>query len=142
MSGSTTIDYLIVANHAEVVNGLLYLSGGGFTDVYQPATEVSSSITHFCAALSIRIPKDTAHQRHMFTVRLENQAGTETLGSSEASFSVNKPPDAEDIEQHVVAVTQFNVIFPSPGFYRVVATANGENESYWKFRVHETGMGP
>lgn len=141
MDNVVKIDYLIVANHAEVINGLLYLSGGGFTDVYQPATEATASITHFCAALSILIPQDTAHQRHTFTINLINQESKEILASSEASFSVNKPLTIEEgTEQHVVAVTQFNIMFPTPGFYRVEAIVdNRDAEGYWKFRVHERG---
>jgi len=141
VNSSARIDYLLVADHAVVINGLLNLIAGNFTDIFRPGKDAASIVNHFSVALSILIPRALAHQLHTFTIRLENQDGTVVLGETTASFSVGLPPNApEDWEQHVVGVAQFNINFPVPGFYRVVAAVDNESDSkHWKFRVQDVG---
>lgn len=138
MNDTATIDYLIVANYAEVVNGMLYLMGGNFSDVIRPVMEPDSTVINsFCAAISISIPWDSPNQLHSLTIRLENRDDTKVISEVKATFSVSKPPNmTQDIEQHAVGVIRFNAIFPSPGNYEVIAVVdNGGDARSWKFRV-------
>jgi hypothetical protein len=144
MNEQVSIDYLILSNHAEVVNGLLYLSGGGFTEIYRPAMEAVSYVNNFCAALSIFIPKEEVGVQHTFTLRVQHRETRQVLSEGVGSFSVGLLPTAPpDSELHVAVAVQFNIIFPAPGPYRVYATVDdrSDSEKEWKFRVQDVARG-
>lgn len=138
MNSPAKIDYLIVANHAEIINGMLYLMGGNFTDIIRPPIEPDSTIVNiFCAAISITIPSDSPNQLHNITVQLKNRDEDKVVSEVKASFSISQPPNiAKETEQHAVGVIRFNPVFPSPGNYEVVAAVDsGGDSTGWRFRV-------
>lgn len=140
MNNGVSIDYLIVANHAEVVNGMLYLSGGGFTELSRPVTEPPSYVNNLGAAISIRVPDEESNKQHTFTIKLEKKEGGEPLGMATGAFSVGKPANvSEDVEMRIVGAIQFNTIFPSSGIYQVVAMIDNdiETQKKWRFQVND-----
>ncbi len=71
------IEFLVLANHAEAKEGLLYLSGAGWTDLRR--TRVPSEpppVSHFGIAVSILVPSDEADRQHRIVVRVESRDGT------------------------------------------------------------------
>ncbi len=144
MDDHITIDYLIAANHAEIANGLLYVSGGGFTDIYRPKLEPSSYLNIFSVALSLAIPWDETNRLHTISVRVEKLEDMFVLSETHASMNISRPPTLpEGVELHVTATVAFNIVFPEPSDYQIVATVDTEGDSKkWRFRVHDVAMGP
>jgi hypothetical protein len=131
-------DYLIVANRAEAVNGLLYVMGGNFTQLTRQLMKDAVNIHNFHAAFSVSIPSDSPTQLHVVTIRVTNADESTVLSEAKASFSVTGPSDIpENLTQHAVGVVEFSVIYPTAGFYQVIATLDNESDSKrWGFQVN------
>jgi hypothetical protein len=144
MSDPISIDHLFTANHCEVLNGMLYVNGGGFTEIFRPVSEDSTYINNFSVAFSFSIPEEETHKEHTFSVKLENKEGTVQLAETNGTFNISKPPNApDDIDLHVVGSVQFNIIFPKPDTYQVVATLDNDVniKRTWRFRVNDVVRG-
>jgi len=84
---------LMLADHAQAVQGKLFISGGGATTV--------TIGTPFGIALIVEVPWDQANERHEFRLRLLDEDGQAVLlpgpnGASPlevgGSFEVGRPP--------------------------------------------------
>jgi hypothetical protein len=140
MDDRATIDFIILANHVEAVNGLLYISGGGWTDHWrtlQPGSPPPSS--RLAIGVSIRIPWMATNQVLALTMRVEDADGAAPLVTIRGEFNVGRPPHLPPgSEQHAGFSFEATVTFPAPGEYRVVAELNdGEDVRRWPFRVHD-----
>lgn len=135
------IDYLILANHVEAINGLLYISGGGWTDHYrQIAPNGQIPISHIGIGLSVMIPWNETNKPHRLTVTIEDEDG-QSLLTAEAQMSIGRPPKlSPGTEQHAVLSMPLNLVFPHPGGYRIVVRlGDGEDAEVrtWAFQVHD-----
>jgi len=137
---TTRIDVLIVANHAEAVNGLLYISGGGWTDLHRQIVAGAAPSSHFGIGVSVRIPWHETNQPHRFLLDVQNEDATVTVAHAEGSINVGRPPQLPPgALQHAVLAINVDAVFPAPGGYRVVATVDGgQGQVTWPFRVHDT----
>ena len=87
------IELLTLANHAEVQNGLLYLSGAGWDTVtrsYQEGNQPAPQ--HFSIALSVLVPWMETNQPHLVVIRVEDEDGHEHLMEATANIEVGRPP--------------------------------------------------
>lgn len=135
---TTHIEALILANHAEAINGLLYLSGGGWTDVHRQIQGGIKPSNHFGIGLSIRVPWHETNENHRFTLDVQNEDATVVLVHAEGDINVGRPPQLHrgDV-QHALFAINVDTTFPSPGGYEVVATVDGKSKATWPFRVHD-----
>lgn len=122
-----TIDFIILADRAEVLNGKLYMMGGGWErlnvrDFAQPQT--------IGCALGVIVPWNATNQRHSLTLRIETEDRAEVAGSHvEAAFTTGRPALLEDAQpQRVTFAVGRTLILPGPGQYRVVVTLNDDQE--------------
>ena len=118
------VDFVVVANHAECLNGLLYLAGAGFTDLYQPpAPEGQTAAVNIGVGVSTIVPWSETNKEHSLTVAIENEDGQVLWEATDIKVEVGRSPGT-------VAGTDFrpqiaiNAIMPCPplGGYRVRAT--------------------
>lgn len=143
MAETVTIDFVVLANHVEAGNGLLYISGGGWTDHHRVVHEGRVPPSHFGIAVSVCIPWTATNVPHSIVIRVEDDDATTTVIRSEAQLSVGRPaalpPGAE---QHAFVAVNVDTVFPRAGGYRVVAAldedagASADTRS-WAFRVHD-----
>ena len=110
------VDWLILADHAEVIGGKLYMNGGGWNRV---ATKGSFPVTKsFSVALAIRVPWTLTNKPHKFEITVQNDDATETLasigGQIETGRPVGIPPGSSQISQ---MAANWNVTFRDPGDY-------------------------
>ena len=132
------IEVLTVANHAESINGLLYLSGAGWTDLRRPMPPRGGAVpvNHFGIALAILIGWNETNQRHRVTIRLENADGRD-LVNAQADVEVGRPPGLPAVSDlRTVLAINADLQFPSAGIYRVVASV-AESRRSVSFRVHD-----
>jgi hypothetical protein len=135
------IETLMIANHAEAINGLLYISGGGWTDLVRSLTQGGPPpVNHIGIALAIKVPWVETNRRHPIVVRIENQDGKEQL-KLEGQFEMGRPagiPEGSDL-RNVMAINA-EITFPAAGTYRVVAAVGSEQRNI-TFRVHDGQVG-
>lgn len=132
-----TLEYLTLANHAEAVNGLLYLSGAGWTDHSRPTpTEDLQVSSHFGIGVSVLVPWTETNAPHPLTVRVETEDGDTILdatGNIEVPRPLGIPPGSD---QRAVLAVNVDIHFESAGGYRVVAEM-AEQRKIVSFRVHD-----
>jgi hypothetical protein len=85
---SMTIDFLILADAAQVQNGKLYLIGGGWDRLQFHALPAQAKVA---VAVGVRVPPSQAGVRHNFRVRGLNSAQDRDLFSVEGEFEVLRP---------------------------------------------------
>lgn len=135
----TEIDVLIIANHAEAHNGLLYLSGGGWTDVHRQILNGVMPTNHFGVGLAIRVPWTETNVSHPFMLELQNDDATATLVHVDGEINMGRPATLPPGSvQHAVIAINIDTVFPAPGGYRIIANVDqGKSIRTWAFRVHD-----
>jgi hypothetical protein len=122
------IDFVILADRAEAVNGKLYMIGGGWDQVgvLDFAQPVNVSI-----ALGILIPWKDANRQQLVTLTIEDQDGHPVKGPSTIQFTVGRPPYAVEGQSfRAMIVVNDQIHLPGAGTYRVLVTlANGQQKS-------------
>jgi hypothetical protein len=116
------IDFLILADRAESLNGKLYMMGGvwdqiGVVDFTKPIA--------FSLALGLLIPWNATNLDHTLQVRLLDEDGNVLFGV-DGGFKAGRPPQLPPgASQHNVLTFTVAAILPKPGAYRAEATING-----------------
>lgn len=134
------IEFVLNADHAEVVNGKLYLHGGGWTDVVQPvASGGQPGIVHMGMAVSILIGWNETNRRFPLTLTLQHEDGDE-LTRVNAQVEAGRPPGipAGSDFRSLLAIGA-EIQFPKPGGYRLRAELEGEERTVM-FRVHRSNV--
>lgn len=131
------LEYAVIANHAEAINGLLYLHGAGWTDIQQPVGPGGQpGIVHFGMAVSILVGWNETNRRFPLKLLVVHEDGDE-LASVSAQVEAGRPPGlptGSDIRS-VLAVNA-EAQFPRPGSYEFRAEL-GEKVRSTSFRVKE-----
>ena len=134
------IEFLILANHAEAVNGLLYLTGGGWTDHRRPV-RIGAPIpsSHMGIAVGIKAPWIRNDRTVTLDIDIESSDGSNVLAHVSGELHLAAPPEAPPgDEQHAVIAINAEVTFPEAGEYRIAARlTEGDETKYWPFRVHD-----
>jgi hypothetical protein len=133
-----SIDYLLLANHAEVQNGLLYVSGAGWTNLFrgQVNPEDPPLVNYFGIGASVLIPWDETNELHHLVIRIERENDQE-LARIETDIEVGRPPGLpQGADQRVAVGIGVNIAFPEEGGYRAVAQV-GQDERSVDFRVFD-----
>ncbi len=114
-----SLDFLLVADRAEAVNGKLYMMGGGWdrlgvVDFNQPV--------NFSLALGVVVPWNAANDEHHVHIELRTEDGMVIDPQMDVSVVVGRPAFAAR-GQSFRAVLAANATFrlPAPGAYELVA---------------------
>ena len=83
------IDFLILADHAEAINGKLYLMGGGWDRRVMPPGQPLT----FAFAAGLLVPWTLTNREHKFTIGIETADGTSLGGNGVVTggFNVGRP---------------------------------------------------
>ncbi|HUZ53666.1 MAG TPA: hypothetical protein VMU94_14225 [Streptosporangiaceae bacterium] len=130
------IEYVMNADHAEAINGKLYLHGAGWTDLVQPMGPGGQpAIVHLGVGVSIMIGWNETNRRFPLTITITHEDGAE-LTRVEAQIEAGRPPGIPPGSsfRSVLAIAA-NIQFPKPGSYRLAAELDGETRTV-VFRVH------
>jgi hypothetical protein len=133
------IENLLLANHVESLNGLLYISGGGWTDLTRPLIPGQGPPpTHLGVGMSVLVGWTETNRRHHVLVYIEPEDSGEPLLRAEAELEVGRPPGAvEGADQRAALAFSGEVVFPASGGYRLVAELGDSETRSVSFRVHD-----
>lgn len=133
------VDFLLLANHVEIVNGLLYTSGAGWTDHHRPVLQTGSPphVSHLGIAASVSVPWHETNCPHILVVQIEDDDAHAIL-KVEGRLNVGRPPNlASGTAQPVMFGFALDVQFPHAGEYRIAASVDDSEPKHWPFRVHD-----
>jgi hypothetical protein len=134
------IESLILGNHVEVSNNLLYVSGGGWTDHWRPIMDGKPAGSIFGVGLVVIIPWDgSLGAAQEMRIWFESRESGEALGQpSQGYLNLSRPPwlAAGEEQRAMMAVQVPGLVFPKDGGYRVCATIGGSEAKVVNFRVH------
>lgn len=130
------IEYVINADHAEAINGKLYLHGAGWSDIVQPVGPGGQpGIVHLGIAVSILVGWNETNQRYPLTLTITHEDGDELTRISthiESGRPAGIPPGSD---LRTVLAISAEIQFVKTGGYRLRAELDGQERSV-AFRVH------
>ncbi len=137
------VEILTLANHAEAINGLLYLSGAGWDVVTRAYPEGGLPAPHhFGIGVSVLVPWLEANRRHQLVILIESEDGGAPLMRAEGALEVGRPPGTpEGSDIRAVLAVDASIQFPAPGGYRLIAQV-GPNQRTYPFRVVDQLQAP
>ena len=107
-----SIDSLLLADYAEVVNGKLYVMGAGFTTVALPTFDQPH---RFHVAAGLRIPWSHTNQEIVFTVRLETLDGEPIdCWSLDGQLEAGRAPGQRNEDAVTMFAAPVDVTVPEP----------------------------
>jgi hypothetical protein len=127
------VEWLILADHAEIVGGKLYLMGGGW-DVLTVNTGFPLTRPVGLAA-AFSVPWNETNQRQNVEIEIQTEDG-QSVGKVSAQFEVGRPAgikSGQDQRLQVAATVPLNL--PAPGTYVIVARVEGEEQARVPFNV-------
>jgi hypothetical protein len=134
-----TIEFLLIANHVEVQNGLLYASGAGWSDMFrvQPGPDGQVPPNHFGIGASVSIPWEETNQPHHLTISIQREEDGAELGRIETDVEVGRPAGLPaGTDQRAVFGIGADIAFAELGGYRIT-TEVGEDTRSVSFRVRD-----
>jgi hypothetical protein len=137
------IEYVTVANHAEAINGLLYLQGAGWSEIRiaaQPNGQPGPA--HFGIGVSILVGWNETNQRFPFEVQVVHEDGGEPLLQAQGQIEQGRPPGlTHGSDLRSTLAINVETIFPQPGGYEVRAAVGSDIRSV-SFRVSMPSVSP
>lgn len=128
------IDYLLLADHAVVVDGKLYLAGGGWDRVTPPAFPHQMMVG---LAAGVRVPFTETDDSHTVKIRLEDSGNAEPVFEIEAELQVGRPPGSRGLDVLIPMAANIPIRFQEPSDLVLVASVNGRESKRHQVRVLE-----
>ena len=112
------VDYLLLADAAQVQNGKLYLLGGGWDRLQFQEYPQSLQIA---VILGVMVPWSETNRRHTFRLVGRTADADQELFKAEGEFEVGRPPGTPQAMPQIFQVAlQIPLNVPRPGSYEVV----------------------
>ncbi len=130
------VETLMLANHAEALNGLLYIHGGGWSHHWRPVTAGHTPPSQFAIAATFLIEPAELGRDFQVVFRIVSEQGEEVMKAEGPLQSAGRPGANDTYTRAAIAVNA-NVVFPHEGSY-TMSTAIGEGgTSAVVFWVHD-----
>lgn len=138
------IENLMLANHVEAVNGMLYILGGGWTDHWRQATSPTGQpvVSQIGVAVTVLVPWTASGNPYRLQLSIEDSVGAQIANIGTQLNSTRPPGLPTGADLRTVMALTFNVVFPVAGQYRVVATLANQPSREVDFRVHDVVVPP
>lgn len=129
-----------LADHAEAINGKLYVHGGCWDRL--TVSETASDYGPLSLAVALRVPWQATNQRHTFEVSFVDADGQVLLPPFQGEFEAGRPPGMRPGDEHtlVLAVNMNAITVTSPGYYAFLLAVNGAPAARAPFRVVSTSV--
>ena len=128
------VDFLIMADKAEAINGKLYMIGGGFDNVGASALP---GMTPYDIAFGFLVDFNETNEPHHFSLQLRDADDVVALDLG-GRIEVGRPAGMDPGQvQRVIVVFQGPFPAPGAGNYRWVPTLDGVEGEPTRFRISE-----
>ncbi|MBM4416833.1 MAG: hypothetical protein FJ033_00740 [Chloroflexi bacterium] len=128
------VDFLLMADRAEAINGKLYMLGGawdriGVADFQKPIL--------FSVAIGMLVPWNATNMSHTVLLTIRDADAHPVNFRIEASFVTGRPPQLNGETQRVLlAVPNATALLRGPGQYLLSAAINGRESKVVRFIAH------
>ena len=130
------IDFLLLADRAEVLNGKLYMMGGAWDRRH--IRDIGSPVS-LTIVIGVLVPWNLTNEPHRLRIRVEDEDGSPLPPEVEATVNVGRPVNATQGQSfRATAVINNRWALPRFGTYRVVASVVGQSEKRVAFYALET----
>jgi hypothetical protein len=134
------VDFLILADRAEAMNGKLYMVGGGFDRVRSSNLQFGVDID---VAFGILVDYNETNERHSFDLTLENADNRAIVGPIHGEFEVGRPAGMlPGQQQRISYVVRGPFPIPEPGSYQWVVALDDVREKVTAFHVDQVLAAP
>ena len=138
-------ELLCLANHVEVQNGLLYISGGGWTEHRRVPKRPDGQPTgsRLGIAVIVKIPWNETNRPQHFKIEVQAMDATSSLAKLEGDLNTGRPPNlTPGSVQYFSLAAMLDVVFPEAGSYVLRGSLNDDPGSLktWEFRVYDLPM--
>jgi hypothetical protein len=130
------IEYVTLANHAEMINNLLYLQGAGWTELSHPmGPQGQPGIVHFGVGVSVLVGWNETNRKYPLSLAIRHEDGQELLKIG-AITEAGRPAGAQvGADLRSVLALNAEMQFPRPGGYGLHVELDGKTKST-SFRVN------
>jgi hypothetical protein len=127
-----TIEFVLLAEHAEVIHGKLYLMGGGWENI---TVQDFGAPVVLPLAVSILVPWPATNRPHTVDISIQS-ADAAVLAEVGRRLTVGRPADIEPgTSQRSMMVLRVPVTLPGLGRYVAIASINGTPDARVAFRA-------
>ncbi len=127
------IDFILLADRAEVLNGKLYVMGGAWTELGIIDFAMPANVS---LAIGVLVPWNATDEDVLLKVFFETEDGTRIRPEISANLNVGRPPGAvRGQEFRSIIAVNVAIKFPAAGMYRAVATLGEMEQKHTTFRV-------
>ena len=131
------VDFLLLADRAEVLNGKLYMMGGAWDRRHIRDISTPASLT---IVVGVLVPWNLTNEPHRLRIRIEDEDGSPVPPEVEATVNVGRPVNAMQGQSfRATAVVNNRWTLPRYGVYRVVASVASHSERRVAFYAVGTG---
>jgi hypothetical protein len=132
------IESLQIANHAESVNGLLYVSGGGWSDLWLGSipSSLPRPISHFGVAMTVAFSPEEWDHPYPFRLTLHKESRHELLGVTGELTVTADPVHPTPVLQRATFAANIDTQFEEAGSYGVTLELAAQQRTIW-FRVND-----
>lgn len=126
------IDFLMLADRAEAVNGKLYLMGGAWDRLFVQNFALQNLIS---IAVGILVPWHATNTQHTLTLEIVDSDEAPIGFRVEAGFAAGTPPWSErgETQRVILALPGVPVQLSRPGQYVINASINGTRRKRVRF---------
>ena len=120
------IDFLLLADRAEVLNGKLYMMGGAWDR--RRIRDITAPVP-LTIVVSVLVPWNLTNEPHQLRLRIEDDDGAAVAPEVDATINVGRPVKATQGQSfRATAVINNRWTLPGFGTYRLVASVAGQTE--------------
>ena len=130
----TEVDYLIVADRAEVANGKLYMMGGGWDRIQPPQFPFSLMLG---IAVGLRVPYHETEDAHRLRVVLDRDG--QKLFEFDAEVQTGRPPGMRGRDTLVPMAFNFPITIAQGGDCVLSASVDGRPPRRHSIRIAQQG---
>ncbi len=134
------VDFMLLADRAEVLNGKLYMMGGAWDRRY--INDINAPVD-LSIVIGVLVPWNLTNEPHSLDIRIDDEDGNTIPPGAKATLNVGRPIQATKGQSfRATAVINNRWTFPRLGAYSLVASIAGHDAKRVTFYAVEPRTSP
>lgn len=127
------VEYLVLADAVEALNGKLYMMGGGWDTMFIRDISVPAALSFACG---VEVPWNVTDDDHTLVVSVTDADGVEIAPPLSITFRTGRPPTLERAaSMHLPFAVKGEFRFPGYGPFSLKAGVDGDDGRVFRFFV-------